>query len=148
MDRRQKKTIIVIALAAVCVILALALVFALPWGRAFAAMGMAAKTPYDYPGSSWYSEDPQIRLTISDDPNAAHAQEDSPACFFDGKESVPVRIIVDPLQSKVVIYRETESDVLSSDNLLIEGEMIRASEKAFSFRVERAFLIINVCSVF
>lgn len=133
MDFYSIKRIVGIVVGFTCVILAVSLFFLLPVGRGFAAIGMMAKTPYDYPGSSWYSEDPQIWLEVSNEmkaePNCCTAK------MLDGNQTISVIFIADPLQSKVAIYRDTKSDILYSDNLLIEGEMLLSTKEVFSFRV-------------
>ena len=122
-----KKVSIVIATLLVIVLLLCSASFA--WGRGLLLLGFGPKPLYEvYPTTVWASSDPQINMTVSDNP-------------YDRFGSY---LVVNGEKIQVVIYisqREDVADisVLSSDGkgrrTVLLGEHVRVSDSTISFSV-------------
>lgn len=100
-----------------------------PIGRLFLSLGLRSNSPFDYPGTKWCSSDPEIELVISEEPDKYEAN-----IIIDG-EKTPVKIVIDPGQSAVVIYR----GVATPSNYLMEGEILKATRQEIRFSISKDY---------
>jgi len=111
-------------------LLVVALIFAVIYfpflGRFMDIIGIGSKGPYDFPGSVWLSEDPEIRLEVAMSRNGSR----SPCYILVDGEKKPISIAAEPDRPWVFI---TPAD--NSGETLMLGLMKGCSKKSVTFVV-------------